>query len=164
MDGVDAPRLTQTIHATDPLFEPCRVPGQLQVDHEAASQVKVQSLTAGVGGDENGMNCSSERLDDRPPCLTIEAAMEDRNAAEAAAQIERRIAVLSEDEDGFFDAAEQPGEDPYLRLAGCRRLRCLRDVAEQRLLRFNVGQPEVLRPFRRFVICAHLAVRVEGQP
>jgi hypothetical protein len=65
MHCVHTAALTDSIDATCALFEPNGVPWQLEVDHEPAALMKIQSLAAGVGGDEDGMLPAREACDHR---------------------------------------------------------------------------------------------------
>ena len=52
IDRADDVGLPDTIHPADPLFEAHRVPGDIVVDHHVA-ELEVQTLPAGIGGDED---------------------------------------------------------------------------------------------------------------
>ncbi len=56
---MDRPALADTVDSSDSLFETHRVPWELEVDHDPAPMVQVQSLASGVGGGE-GAGCVAE--------------------------------------------------------------------------------------------------------
>src|SRR5206468_12670735 len=53
MKDVDSAVLADAVHSPDALFQPHRVPGQLQIDHDPALLVKIQPLAGGVGCEQD---------------------------------------------------------------------------------------------------------------
>jgi hypothetical protein len=60
--GVDGPRLSQTFDSPDALLETDRRPRQLEIDHQSAALVEVQSFAGGVGREEQARAAGDELL------------------------------------------------------------------------------------------------------
>ena len=108
---MNRPLLADAIHAADALLEPHGVPGQLEVDDEAAALLQVQAFAGGVGGEQHARAPAGERADGVGPLEAVHAAVQDgRIRAGLRAQRFERVAKLGEDDDGLVDAREDPPE------------------------------------------------------
>ena len=57
---MNAARLADTLDAADPLFEAKRRPGQLEVDHQTATLLKVEPFAGGIGGEQQPSGAAGE--------------------------------------------------------------------------------------------------------
>ena len=77
--------LADTVNATEPLFQPVWVPGQVVVDHEVRAALQVYAFARRVVGDHHAHDgIAVERGDRRTPGLTGHAAVDDDHASRVA--------------------------------------------------------------------------------
>jgi hypothetical protein len=53
MEPVHGPMLPDTIHTSDSLLQPHRIPRQLQIDDDTTGVMKIQPLPSGVGREKD---------------------------------------------------------------------------------------------------------------
>ena len=75
MYGMDSPALADAIDPTVALFQPPRVPRQLEVDHHPARVMKIQAFTSGVRGQEDSTAACRKVRESRRSLGAIETAM-----------------------------------------------------------------------------------------
>ena len=73
--------LSEPVDAADALFEPQRVPRQLDVDDEPAAMMQVESLAGGIGRHQHLDASVVERIHRRTPLLGWQTAMDDADAS-----------------------------------------------------------------------------------
>ena len=62
-DRVHRPALPEAIDTPDALFEPQRIPRQLDIDDEPATMMQVQTFAGGIGRDQHVDPALVERVD-----------------------------------------------------------------------------------------------------
>ena len=107
----DVARLTVPVEAAVSLIEPGRVPGDLVVEQQPGSFLKVETFRGGIGGDENPYRVvrAVERVLDPGALLLAHATVQDQDggavviefALEAFLQVIEGRLVLGEDDEPF---------------------------------------------------------------
>ena len=77
---VHRPLLAEPIDTADALLEPERIPRQLDVDHEPAAMMQVESFAGGIGRDEDVDAAVVERVHRRSPLFGRHAAVDEADA------------------------------------------------------------------------------------
>src|ERR1700730_9117653 len=80
--GMHRVRLTEAIHPPDALLEPDRIPGQLEIDHQAAPALKVQAFGACIGSQEHVGGPVVERLNSAAAFVSSQASMKENRASQ----------------------------------------------------------------------------------
>ena len=161
MDCVNSSALAEAVDAADPLFEPHRIPRELEVDDNPARVMEVQSFAACVCGEEHGLPAADEVGDRRRTLLAREPAVQQRRRpAERPLQMLERVAIFGEHDGGFADTAKQPDERGSLRLTPCRCARGGGDLLEQQTLARRIAQRQ-RGEVRRFISRFCLGIRIE---
>ena len=119
---VHGPPLANPIDSADALFEPHRIPRQLEVDDEPAGLVKVQAFARGVGGQQDPDGSRRELFEHTQPFVARQAAVEnDGRLAQRRLKVQQRVSILGEDDDRLVDAAQAGGGAPRPWSRGRRR-------------------------------------------
>ena len=139
-DGVHGALLADPIDAADPLFEPRRVPGQLVVHDDPAAPLKIQSLGRRVGGQQEPAGLVEACL--HGGALTRrQPAMQLQRGGKRGRELQQRVAILGEDDDGLVaDAVQQPAQAPLLRVHAGGRVRGIDQRGQPALLERRVGE------------------------
>ncbi len=144
VEGMDAPRLPDPIDPPDPLFEPHRIPRELQVDDRTTTFVEVESFAGRVGGQQHAAAAGREAIELHPPFVAGQAPVENRAVArEALTKMKQRVAVLGKDDRLFVQPSEppeQPLEVPEFRFARRGRSRALQKALQQHAFGPGIAQ------------------------
>src|ERR1700737_4494174 len=117
--GMNRMRLTEAIHPPDALLAPDRIPGQLEIDHQAAPALKVEAFGACIGSQEHVGGPVVERLNSAAAFVSSQAAVKENRASQPSYrgfEREQRVPVLGEDNRGLVDAAQNFLQHPNLPL------------------------------------------------
>jgi hypothetical protein len=82
IDGMNNVPLTEAIHPPDALLEPDRIPGQLEIDYQAAAALQVQAFGACVGSQEHVGGPLVERLNSTAAFVSSKASMKENRASQ----------------------------------------------------------------------------------
>src|SRR5918993_145861 len=97
---MDGPALADSIDTSDPLLETRRVPWQLVVHDEATLAVQVQPFRGGIGGQQQSAVLVELRRHARA-LARGQAALRVPRGRRPRREVDQRVAVLGEDDDGF---------------------------------------------------------------
>lgn len=121
-EGVHRSWLADPIDTTDPLFQAHGIPGHLQMHDASARVVKIQTFTSRVRRQQHAGDASRERIDCCPPFPATQPSMQhERVGCDRALQVQERVAILGEHDDGFApprESTQQAGQRRELRFGG----------------------------------------------
>ena len=158
MDGVNRADLADAIDAADSLFEPHRIPRQLEIDDEPAAVVQVQPLAGRVGRQQNPAPAVGEVVERRAPFVARQAAVQHQHRLpKRRAEMEQRVAEFGEDHDRLRDTPEQPPERRHLGFARRGPLRRIAKRAQQTSFAAWIGETQGRETVRRVVGVVELA-------
>ena len=111
VDRMDRAALPNAVDAADALFEPNRIPRQLEVDDQPAVALEIESFRAGIGCDHD-VGCAAGKVVHRlPPLLRRLAAVKRCDRAmglNRGANRVQRVAVFGEYDERLADAPDDP--------------------------------------------------------
>ncbi len=111
---VDAPALADSIDAADPLLEPHRIPRELEVDHAFDSAGEGSALRRPRPW-RAARRAVGECAERGPPLLARHPAVDDRCVrSDLAVDVQKRVAILGEDDDRLSNRAEESVKPPQL--------------------------------------------------
>jgi hypothetical protein len=106
---VNAAGLSETIDPSDALLEPHRCPWQLEVHHEATPVVQVKAFTGRISREQNAAACRRELPQHFDAFTRTQSTvkLEWSELRKIRGEMQKGVAVLGEDEDGFVGAPNQ---------------------------------------------------------
>ena len=153
--------LTNAVDAADPLFEPARIPRQLQVHHDPAVVMEVQPFRRCIRCEQHDLRRRREPAKRVGPFLSAQAAVQhDCRATDAVEHVQQRVAVFGEHDNRLARASQELGEAPQLRLLA-RRVACRREQrSQQPPLAIRIRERKRRRPGWRLIGVDQLPRRI----
>ena len=113
MEHVNGPALADAIDTANPLLEPHRIPGQLEVDHGPAAVLEIEPFACGIGCKEDGAAALVKRLERGSACVPGKPSVDDRaRSGPVALDMDEGVAVLRE-HDCRLPVADEAVEQPH---------------------------------------------------
>ena len=132
MHSVNAPRLSEAFNASNPLLQTYRRPRQLEVDHQPASVMKVETFAGCVGGEQQASVAADELRQDLLPLAGRHSPVQlhGRQVAQVVRELMKRVAVLGEHNGWFARTPEQTADRADLGFLCLRLQRQPKDLLE----------------------------------
>jgi hypothetical protein len=162
MHGVDRSLLPEALDSSDALLESDRRPGQLEVDHQPASMVKIQSFAGGVCRQQYSHVAADKTAQNVLPLGAghTSVKLQRCKVVEVLGQTMECVAVLGEDDGRLASAPEKTAKCPELGLGLLRQTSQSKHVLEPSSLLMTIRQSGRAQLGRRYVIvCSRIGKR-----